>query len=502
MWPRVRCRMTDRDIRGKNYKKDIVFGVLAALFITFLLLATILYQTEPVERIERTEIMMGTFVTITVFATLEEGEDAMDAAFERIAEVSDAASTYDEEAEAYRLNQRGYLEDPSRYLREIIEISKEYWAITNGTFDITIAPVLDLWKFRPWPEAHRLFTMGEVPDRVLNGTALSDEVRDIFSRRGYPVSENATAARSDFGWYLEESEFSLPEEYARYISGGEVDEDLKDQFETNGVDLSSEAEIAKTGEGRWNLTDGRKEFRIVEREGYLTVAVKKFGLIDNPDKVSGPDVTTQFWDLDKERQRENISRKKELVGSDMIHLDEEGIRFEKEGMEITLGGVAKGYAVDEAVKVLEEKGIERGMINAGGDIRVIGEKPGREKWRVALENPEDPGQFITKFSISNRAITTSGNYIRYFDPKAEVGHIIDPRTGFSAGDCMSVTIITDNCVTADILATAVFVMGPREGLETVNGLDGVEGLIIEPERNIRRSDGLDVYETALFDTGV
>lgn len=470
---------------------DVIFAVLGASIITIIILASLFYQEEPVERVERTKIMMGTFVTIIAYDTLKEAEDAIAAAFERIREVSDAASTYDENAEAYRLNRDGIIHNPSDNLYEIINSSIEYHRITNGSFDITLKPLLDLWQFRPWQEAHYLFDLDSNSSSEFDNNTISEEIREVFENHNYPLSEDALVFTADTsGWLIEESLFTLSADQDLYLENGSVNKALKEAFSANDRSLTSKAVLNRISPNRWNLTDGRKKFMIEDSEEHIVVAVEKFGIIRTPDRLN---VTTQFWDLDPARQQEDITAKKYLLGTPRIRLSTSEIRLE-EGMEITLGGIAKGYAVDEAIKVLREMGIRHGMVNAGGDIATIGSKPDGAKWTVALENPKETSEYITKFEIDGRSVCTSGNYHRYFDPEAKVGHIMDPRTGFSVDECMSVTIITDDCTTADVLATSVFVMGPVAGMELIDGLEGVEGLIIDANKTIHRSQDLIFFE--------
>jgi len=206
-----------------------------------------------------------------------------------------------------------------------------------------------------------------------------------------------------------------------------------------------------------------------------------------------PAADKQMWELNQTEQLERINDTMPLIGSDMVQISGSSITLEKQGMAITLGGVAKGYAVDQAIEVLEDKGIEHGLINAGGDIMTIGGKPD-SSWKIALENPEDKGDYITRLEVEGKAVATSGNYERYFNESASVGHILDPHSGFSSSGCWSTTIIAGDCTTADVLATAVFVMGPVEGMELVEELDDVEALIIDSQGEIFRSSGLEEYE--------
>jgi len=200
-----------------------------------------------------------------------------------------------------------------------------------------------------------------------------------------------------------------------------------------------------------------------------------------------------LWKESEEVQEQKISDALELVGSDKIKIDGTAIKLEKNGMSVTLGGVAKGYIVDKMIEYIKENKVKSALVNAGGDIMALGSKPGNEKWTISLENPDDTSQKIATFGVTGKAVATSGNYYRYFDPSKEVHHIIDPRTGYSANLCISATIIADSATIADILSTSVFVLGPVDGMELVENLDNVEALIIDNDRNITKSSGMDKY---------
>ncbi|MFC2082437.1 FAD:protein FMN transferase [Candidatus Bipolaricaulota bacterium] len=212
-----------------------------------------------------------------------------------------------------------------------------------------------------------------------------------------------------------------------------------------------------------------------------------------------PAAVEQFWELDSAAQSAAINEAQAFLGVDRITWTEStdpGVELES-GTKITLGGIAKGYIVDQGLAQLREEGIRHALIDAGGDIGVMGGKPGGVLWEIALRNPEDETEAVATFEISDGAIATSGNYYRYFDPSAEVGHIMDPRTGFSAFESSSATVIAKTCMEADALATAVFVLGPVEGLVMVDGLEGVEAMVLghDDPTQIARSEQLDRYET-------
>jgi thiamine biosynthesis lipoprotein len=175
-------------------------------------------------------------------------------------------------------------------------------------------------------------------------------------------------------------------------------------------------------------------------------------------------------------------------------VDSAGIRIDDgtialaQGAEITLDAIAKGYIVDRAVEILRGSGVEHALVNAGGDVRALGDKAG-VPWRVALQNPRDPSDYLAVIDLSDRSVATSGDYRRYFEPTLQHHHILDPRTGTSARDLISVTVTAETAMDADALSTTVFVLGPHEGLALVESLDGVEALVVTADREVLQSSG-------------
>jgi FAD:protein FMN transferase len=155
---------------------------------------------------------------------------------------------------------------------------------------------------------------------------------------------------------------------------------------------------------------------------------------------------------------------------------------------ITLGGIAKGYAVEEAIKVLKNNNITMALVDAGGNIRVLGQKPSGP-WKIALRNPRNEQDYITIIPMVNNAVSTSGDYERFFNEEKTFHHIVDPRTGYSATELISVTIVTDNAFDADALSTSVFVLGRERGMKLIESIPGVEGLIITRDKKIYKTSG-------------
>ncbi len=191
---------------------------------------------------------------------------------------------------------------------------------------------------------------------------------------------------------------------------------------------------------------------------------------------------------------DEINETLELVNYKNITIGNSSIAFSRGSMGITLGGIAKGYAIDRAIEVLKEHHIEHALVNAGGDIRAMGSKTEDEPWNVALRNPKNRTEYITVLNLRDMSVATSGNYERYFSEEARASHIIDPKTGYATDELLSATIIAENATDADALATAVFVLGEVDGMELVERLDGIEGLIITGDRRILRSSGFGAFE--------
>ncbi len=167
-----------------------------------------------------------------------------------------------------------------------------------------------------------------------------------------------------------------------------------------------------------------------------------------------------------------------LVGYEGLDVAVQSFRINRPELQLDLGAAAKGYAVDQAVAAMQELGVEAGVIEAGGDIRYWGEKPDGRPWLFGVQHPRTSEQYITVEDLGLAAIATSGDYEQYFDWEGErYHHLLDPKTGYPARACISATVWSANALDADILSTAVFVLGPDQGLALVEGLTNVEGFI-------------------------
>lgn len=162
------------------------------------------------------------------------------------------------------------------------------------------------------------------------------------------------------------------------------------------------------------------------------------------------------------------------------------------GMMIDLGGIAKGYAVEQAVAILQKAGIKSAMVQAGGNIYTLGYKVDGTAWRVGIRNPQKTDNVIGYLDVHDVAIDTSGDYERFITIDGiNYGHILDPFTGYPPVGVLSCSIITDSPVMADALATVFFVMGTEKGLEKARELPGVEVIFVDAGGGIHMSAGVE-----------
>jgi thiamine biosynthesis lipoprotein len=156
---------------------------------------------------------------------------------------------------------------------------------------------------------------------------------------------------------------------------------------------------------------------------------------------------------------------------------------------LDLGGLGEGLLIDRGVSVLQKAGITAALVETSGELRAFGKKPGRKTWRIGVRHPRDPnGGLIGILTLNGAGVSTSGDYERYFIERGKrYCHILDPKTGFPASRCISVTIVAPEAMIADAFDTAVFVLGPERGLAFIEKTPGIEGIIMtETDGRIRQ----------------
>ena len=226
------------------------------------------------------------------------------------------------------------------------------------------------------------------------------------------------------------------------------------------------------------VTDAPQEFvALVEKaKGYNQLTDRAFDVTVLPvlelmERHSNPRGELQI-------SRKELQEALALVDISGLCVNGRSVSLAKQGMAVTLDGMAKGYIVDQAATVLKAQGLDHFLINAGGDIRVSGEKRARAPWTVAVEDPSKQGGYPAVLQLREGAVATSGVYERYFDKTYEHSHLLQPSTGTSPADCLSVTVKAPTAMEADALATALSVMPQNKALQLVNHLPGCASLFV------------------------
>ena len=167
------------------------------------------------------------------------------------------------------------------------------------------------------------------------------------------------------------------------------------------------------------------------------------------------------------------------------------IRFARKGMRIDLGGIAKGFAVDNSIAILSKMGFHQALVTAGGDSRILGDKNGKP-WMTGIRDPRKKGESVVVIPLSDAAISTSGDYERYFmRDGVRYHHILNPKTGKSVHDTRSATVIGPDATTTDALSTTLFVLGWQKAMQLLKTLPGIDAVIIDSGGKLHYSSGLE-----------
>jgi thiamine biosynthesis lipoprotein len=167
------------------------------------------------------------------------------------------------------------------------------------------------------------------------------------------------------------------------------------------------------------------------------------------------------------------------------------VRFTQPGVRIDLGGIGKGHSVDRGILILQGRGVQHALVTAGGDSRIIGDRFGHP-WVVGIRHPDRKEEVIARIPLEDAALSTSGDYERYFDEGGvRYHHIIDPGTGHSASKVRSATIIGPTATRTDGLSKTAFVLGPERALEIYNRLDDIDAILVTLDGRILYSKGLE-----------
>jgi thiamine biosynthesis lipoprotein len=217
------------------------------------------------------------------------------------------------------------------------------------------------------------------------------------------------------------------------------------------------------------------------------------------DVTVGPMV--QLWRKARRTQKmpdpKDLARAKDLVGYQKMELDPKNqtVKLKTPGMQLDLGGIAKGYAADEAIAVLKKHGLTRALVAAGGDIAVSGPPPDADGWKIEIEAADDSDDKPRRTLLLNDAgVSTSGEKEQYVEIDGKrYSHIVDPKTGIGLIGQQSVTIVAPNGITSDSMTKVVMILGPEKGLAIIEKLEGASSLIVR-----KGEKGFDVFASKRF----
>jgi len=206
------------------------------------------------------------------------------------------------------------------------------------------------------------------------------------------------------------------------------------------------------------------------------------------------DSVGQHYDFRLNQRPDDATIESELAKIDyrLVALDDQAgtIHFQQQGVRINLGGIAKGYVVERGIDILRCKGVSNAIVTAGGDSRLLGDRRGRP-WMVGIRDPRVAGEVAISVPLEDEAISTSGDYERFFEEGGvRYHHIIQPGTGTPASGVHSATVFGPDAVITDALSTSVFVMGVDKGLRLIATLPDYESIVIDAEGQVYYSDGL------------
>jgi thiamine biosynthesis lipoprotein len=251
---------------------------------------------------------------------------------------------------------------------------------------------------------------------------------------------------------------------------------------------------------RVNSDAGKKPMRIsAELFGLLKTSLEYSELTDGAFDITYASVGFMYdFRARKKPSEQDIAIALPAVNYKHVVLNdkERTVFFSKPGVRIDLGGIAKGYAVDRGIEILQLYGVKQALVTAGGDSRIIGDRSGKP-WIVGIRHPDDKNKVIAKIPLTDTAMSTSGDYERYFDDNGvRYHHILDPRTGRSASLVRSATILAPTATRSDGLSKVAFVLGAEAALNLYNRLPDVDAIIVTPDGKEHYTKGIESVKPA------
>lgn len=266
---------------------------------------------------------------------------------------------------------------------------------------------------------------------------------------------------------------------------------------------ASDSEVAAINEaaGEHSVQVSPDTFFVIKRGLYFSeLSGGRF------DITVGPLVN--LWGIGTDRARvpekSEIEEALNLINYNDVLVDEDQktVMLKRPGMAIDLGAIAKGYAADEVIRILKERGIKSAVADLGGNVYVLGKKPNGQPWKIGIQDPfELRGDIFATVEASDKTLVTSGVYERYFEEGGKrYHHLLDTSTGYPVDNgLVSVTIISDSSMDADALSTTVFSLGLEQGMQLVESLPDVEAVFVTKDKEVYVSSGMSAYNFQITD---
>jgi thiamine biosynthesis lipoprotein len=248
----------------------------------------------------------------------------------------------------------------------------------------------------------------------------------------------------------------------------------------------SEVSQINKNAGRAPVSVGPEVLAVIDKS--LWISNKSGGVFDITFEVMHG-----LWKFDQDMDphppaQEAVAERRKLIDYRHVVLNQakSTVFLDKSEEKISLGGIAKGYAIDKASEILLAAGLDDFMVQAGGDLFLHGHRPDGSPWIAGVRDPRGPeGDYFAVMPVVDHAFSTAGDYERaYVVDGKRYHHIIDPRTGYPATASRSVTIWAKDALTADALDDAVFILGPQKGLEIVESLDDAGAIIVDSDNHV------------------
>ena len=256
---------------------------------------------------------------------------------------------------------------------------------------------------------------------------------------------------------------------------------------------SSEASLINQNAGEKPVKVNREVFDLISRSKKISVITQ--GAFD----ITYGSVDKRLWNFDKDMKSlpdpVTAAKMVRLINHENVILNEKKctVFLKEKGMRIGFGGIGKGYAAEMAKRVLRQRGVESGVVNAAGDLTVWGRQANGKPWTIGIADPNAARQPFSALDITDMAVATSGNYEKFvvIDGK-KYSHTIDPKTGLPVQGIKSVTIISPNAEIADAMATPVMIMGVKVGLDLINQIKGLACIIIDDNDQLYTSKNINL----------